>query len=100
MRCLCATPSAGRFDLRSGGEGDGFAFLALHPDLRRLFLRRRCVPIVQDLQGQDQVQRKAGHVSVENERVVHLLQSGEDPRQRSKQEVEDLTKDEYPACGY
>jgi hypothetical protein len=92
MGNLCATPSAGRFGLRSGSKGDRLALLALHSDFRRCFLRGRSVPIVQDLHGQDQVQRKASNVSVENEGVIHFLQSGEDPRQRSKQKVKDLNQ--------
>jgi hypothetical protein len=99
LRTLSATPGAGRFGLRSSSNGDRLALLALHSDFRRRFLRGRCVPIVQDLQGQDQVQCEAGNVSIENERVVHFLQSGEDSRQRSEQEVEDLTNNKYAASG-
>jgi hypothetical protein len=50
----------------------------------------RSVPVVQNLQCNHQVQGEPGNVSVEDQRVVDLLQGGKDAGQRSNQEVKYL----------
>lgn len=49
----------------------------------------RAVPVIQDLRGENGIQRKAGNEAVEDELVVHLLQGGVDATQAAKQVIKD-----------
>ena len=53
-------------------------------------LRSGRVPVVHDLQEEDEVERKAGDEAVEDERVVNFLESGEDARGGAEKVVDDL----------
>jgi len=55
-------------------------------------LSRGCVPIVNHLERQNQVEREPGHESIQNQLVIHLLQRREDARKRSDEVVEHLVK--------
>lgn len=57
-----------------------------------LGLGRGSVPVVDHLQSNDGVERKASHEAVEDQLVVHFLKSGEDARQRASKVVEDLKR--------
>ena len=57
-----------------------------------LLRRRRAVPIVHHLAGEDHVEGEAGDESIKDELVVDLLQGGEDAGQGSDEVVENLNK--------
>jgi hypothetical protein len=48
------------------------------------------VPVPEDLEGEDGVEREACYKAVQNQRVGHLLQRREDARQGAEQVVDDL----------
>ena len=54
-----------------------------------MFRRRWTVPVIQHLPGQDSIEHKARHESVQDELVIHLLQRREDASQTTQQVVED-----------
>lgn len=53
-------------------------------------LRRRGVPVVDNLQKENEIEREARHEAVEDERVVDLLEGGEDAGKRAEEVVDDL----------
>lgn len=53
-------------------------------------LGARTVPVIDHLQGQDQIQGETSKEAVQDQLIVHFLQSGEDPCQRPSEIVEDL----------
>lgn len=66
-----------------GGRLSGSLALALG-------LGRRSVPVVDHLDGEDEVEGEAGDESVEDELVIDLLEGGKDTGQRAAEVVEDL----------
>lgn len=56
------------------------------------WLRRRSrrVPVVDHLQSQDSIQSSTSNESVQDQLIVHLLQSCENSRERADEVVEDL----------
>lgn len=53
-------------------------------------LRGGCIPVVNDLQEEDEVERKAGDEAVKDERVVNFLECGEDAGSGAEEVVDDL----------
>ena len=83
------TAAARSLDILPSGHTSSFRILpdTLEPKLplfihlTRMFRRRGTIPVIQHLPGQDSIEHKARHESVQDEFVIHLLKRREDAGQ-------------------
>lgn len=92
------TPAPGRGRLPGRSRGNSGAFRNRHLldrsrgllSLRLLLRLGRSLPVVEHLRRKDEVEREAGQVPVQDERVVDLLHGSEDAGERTGEVVEHL----------
>ena len=72
-------------------DNDRHALLSKYLPLRHVDLMCRRIPVVDHLRCEHKVEREARNEAVQDERIVDLLEGGEDARERACEVVEDLS---------